>query len=453
MSIARQLASFVLGTHSEAIPEIARERAKMSLASTIASAAMGYSIQSTKIIRNIEKESGGREQSSVWFDDIKLPTSHAAKINALSSDAAACDDSDLRSIAHIGTIISTSSIAVGEYLSLPGKEILEAMVLGYEVAGRIDEALTPGRMQKGFHGCVSTVFGGAVAAGMLLKLDVNEMTQAISIAATSIGGMAIAADTSCAREYHAGFAAYSGIQAALAAKKGFIAEENVLEAPRGFLHVMGAQDVEAITRDWGGSWDIVTDMAIKLMPGAHPFHAITEAAVNAVVEANVNPQDVAQIVISAIQMRNWGSESHPTDLVSAAHSVIYFVACAVADKNFSWIHFSEEKMKDPIISELQDKVIFDPNPPPLPDRFTHHHGGTVTVILKNGQKFTSTCRAPRGSGPRGIDWTDVNCKYEELTRLAGMQQSQILESLQIIHRLESEKSINRLVEQLKFCST
>ena len=110
-------------------------------------------------------------------------------------------------------------------------------------------------------------------------------------------------------------------------------------------------------------------------------------------------------------------------------------------------------MKDPIISELQDKVIFDPNPPPLPDRFTHHHGGTVTVILKNGQKFTSTCRAPRGSGPRGIDWTDVNCKYEELTRLAGMQQSQILESLQIIHRLESEKSINRLVEQLKFCST
>lgn len=450
MSISRRLAAFVLGTHTGDIPHIARERAKMSIASTIASAAMGYHIKSTQIIRDLEKECGGSGQSSVWFDNAKLPTSHAARINALSSDAAASDDSDLRSIAHIGTIISSCSIAVGEHLSLQGKDILEAMVLGYEVAGRIDESLTPGRMQSGFHGSVSTVFGGAVATGKLLKLDVDQMTQAISIAATSIGGMAIAADTSWAREYHAGLSAYLGIQAAFAAQKGFVAEESVLEAPRGFLQAMGAQDIGAITEDWGGSWDIVTNMAIKLMPGAHPFHAITEAAVDAAIEGNVDPQDVAQIVISAIQMRNWGSESHPTDLVSAAHSVIYFVACAVADRDFSWIHFSKEKMEDPVISELQNKIIFDPNPPPLPDRFTHHHGGTVTVILKNGQKFTNTCKAPRGSGPRGIDWVDINNKYEILTKQAGMQQSQTLQSLQIIHHLEAATSIKGLMEQLKF---
>src|SRR5690606_6604575 len=104
------------------------------------------------------------------------------------------DDSDMRSIAHIGTIVSTTSMALGEQLGASGADVLAAMVVGYEVAGRIDEALTPGRMQRGFHGSVSTVFGGTVAAGRLLHLTPLEMAHAIALAATSIGGMAISAD-------------------------------------------------------------------------------------------------------------------------------------------------------------------------------------------------------------------------------------------------------------------
>jgi len=68
------------------------------------------------------------------------------------------------------------------------------MVVGYEIAGRIDEALTPGRMQRGFHGSVSTVFGGTVAAGRLLELPPYNRAHAIALAATSIGSMAISAD-------------------------------------------------------------------------------------------------------------------------------------------------------------------------------------------------------------------------------------------------------------------
>lgn len=62
----------------------------------------------------------------------------------------------LRSIAHIGTIISTTAVALGEHLRCSGAALSEAMVLGYEIVGRIDESLTPGRMQRGFHGPVST---------------------------------------------------------------------------------------------------------------------------------------------------------------------------------------------------------------------------------------------------------------------------------------------------------
>ena len=119
--------------------------------------------------------------------------------------------------------------------------MLAAMIVGYEVAGRIDEALTPGRMQRGFHGSVSTVFGGTVAAGRLLELPPLKMAHAIALAATSIGGMAISADTSCGREYHAGASAAAAVQAAFAAEAGFTGELSVLEHPRGFLAAMGAQ--------------------------------------------------------------------------------------------------------------------------------------------------------------------------------------------------------------------
>ena len=240
----------------------------------------------------------------------------------MASDAAASDDSDMRSIAHIGTIASAVGLAMGERLAAPGRDILAAMVLGYEIAGRVDEALTPGRMQRGFHGSVATIFGGAVTAGRLLQLDAERMTQAIVLAATSAGGLAIAADTSCAREYHAGLAALLGTQAALAAHAGFEGEPVLLDAPRGFFAAFNGQAVDEVARGLGDDWDIVTDMAIKLMPGAHPFHAIAEAAITAAIDGDVRPEAVRRIVIRAPQLDTWRKQAvQPHDLVGAAHSV------------------------------------------------------------------------------------------------------------------------------------
>src|SRR5512139_1539233 len=309
MSIAGELARFVTSTRVQDLPPLALERARMVIASTIASAAMGRNIPSSAIIRDLATEKGGTAEATVWFaSGRKLPATEAARVNAVASDAAASDDSDLRSIAHIGTIVSTVSLALGEQRKISGTDVLAAMVVGYEIAGRIDEALTPGRMQRGFHGSVSTVFGGTVAAGRLLKLPPLEMAHAIALAATSIGGMAISADTSCGREYHAGASAAAAVQAALAAQAGFTGELSVLEHPRGFLAAMGAQAVEDITRDLGASWDIVTDMAIKLMPGAHPFHATAEAASEAARIGNMLDRPSALGAVEAFQPKRGVAE-------------------------------------------------------------------------------------------------------------------------------------------------
>src|SRR5262249_28770795 len=152
-------------------------------------------IVSSRIIRELATERGGSPEATVWFDGgRRLPVADAARVNAVMSDAAASDDSDLRSIAHIGTIVSTTAIAMAGRTGWGGRDVRAAMVLGYESAGRIDEALPPGRGERGFHGSISTIFGGAVATGSLLGLSQAQMTQAIALAATSIGGLMVAAN-------------------------------------------------------------------------------------------------------------------------------------------------------------------------------------------------------------------------------------------------------------------
>ena len=282
MSIARELAGFLTQASYADLPPQAIEHAAMLISSTVASAACGSRIASSSIIRSLAKERSGTPDASIWFDSgAKLPVADVAQVNAVMSDAAASDDCDLRNIVHTGTTLVACSLAIGERTGSSGQDVLAAIVLGYEASGRIGEAITPIFQTRGFHGCLVSIFGGTVATARLLQLDEAHTAQAIALSATSIGGLRAAADTSVAREYHAGLAAMLGIHAAFAAQRGYMAEEHILETQRGFCAVYGDSDGEGVTRELGNSWDITTDMAIKLVPGGHPSHSLAEASANA----------------------------------------------------------------------------------------------------------------------------------------------------------------------------
>ena len=172
MSIARDLATFLTRTAYSDIPPQALEHGAMLISSTLASAAGGSGIASASIIRALAKERGGRPEASIWFDSgPKLPAPDAAQVNAVMSDAAASDDSDQRNIVHAGTTLVSTSLAIAERSGASGRDVLAAIVLGYEAAGRIGEAITPTFQTRGFHGCLVAIFGGAVATARLLQLD------------------------------------------------------------------------------------------------------------------------------------------------------------------------------------------------------------------------------------------------------------------------------------------
>lgn len=451
MTVARTLAQFLTETTTADLPAPTLDHAAMIIASTIASAAYGRNIVSTRIIRELAQERGGRSDAPVWFDPgLRLPVADAAQVNAVASDAAASDDSDLRNIVHCGTPLTATTLALAERTGASGPDILTAIVLGYEAAGRITDAI-PAFRTRGFHGCLGAIFAAAVSAGSLLRLDAAQLAQAIAISATSIGGLATAADTSVAREYHAGLAVTLGINAALAAQKGFLAEERILEARKGFFEAFGGVDgtvaAAVATAGLGESWDIVTDMAIKLVPGGHPYHALAEAGANAARDGKINADEVESITISRPGVTALTGPLHPATLIDMAHSPAYFVAAGAADHAFSWVHASPEKIADRVIHGLIDKVRVGAQP--TQDVARYRQGATVTVRTHDGRTSTSTVFLPTGSGALGIAWSDVDRKYRTLAPASGMSDRQIEGSLSLIHDFRSLTHVSALTNLLR----
>ncbi|SVA85264.1 uncharacterized protein METZ01_LOCUS138118 [marine metagenome] len=448
MSIARDLSAFITQVSYADIPPQALDHAAMLISSTVASAACGIGITSSKIMRDLANERGGTPDASIWFDSGgKLPVVSAAQVNAVMSDAAASDDSDLRNIVHAGTPLVSTSLAISERTGASGQDILAAIVLGYETSGRIGEAITPAFQTRGFHGCLVAIFGGTVAAARLLKLDEAQMAQAIALSATSIGGLRAAADTSESREYHAGSATMLGIQATLAAEKGYISEESIFETQRGFFATYGDTDGASVTQGLGDAWDIITDMAIKLVPGGHPSHSLAEAAANAARDGQVSPDEVETITLSRPGVTALTGPIHPAGLIDMAHSPAYFLAAGVADHEFSWAHATDAKITDPVIHQLIDKVRV--GAPPTQQVEEYKQGATVTIQTKDGRTFSSTVFAPKGAGSLGIDWCDVDAKYRSLVPGSGLSGQQIEGSLEVIHDFSSVKHVSELVDLLR----
>jgi 2-methylcitrate dehydratase PrpD len=393
-------------------------------------------------------ERGGKPDATLWFSDAaKLPVAAVARVNALMSDAAASDDSDLRNIVHAGTTASATSLAMAEKTGSSGEDVLAAIVLGYEVAGRINGAMIGGLQKKGFHGSIVSSFAGVVAAGRLMRLNSRQMTHAIALMSTSMGALHAAANTSTAREYHAGVAAVLGVNAAQAASMGFTTEESIFEGERGFFEVYGNKpDVSAVTRGFGERWSILTDMGIKLVPGGHPSHSTAEAAANAAREGNVKPDEVQTITISRPGFTALTGPRHPTDLIGIAHSPAYFAAAGVADRDYTWAHAFPEKINDPVIRGLLDKV--EVGPPPTQNLERYRSGAIVTIRTTDGRTYSSTVYAPKGAAILGIEWADVERKYRSLVPFAKLPQEKLEASMKVIRNFREARNVGELVALL-----
>jgi 2-methylcitrate dehydratase PrpD len=177
-------------------------------------------------------------QATVLGRDKRVDMANAALLNGITSHVFDFDDTHLKTIIHPAGPVASALLALAEVRGTKGRELIDALVLGVDVACRMGNAIYPDHYDRGWHITGSTgMLGSAAGCARLLGLDQRRTAMALGIAASQPAGLREQFGT-MTKSLHPGAAARVGLMAALMAQNGFTASARALEAPRGFAQVV-----------------------------------------------------------------------------------------------------------------------------------------------------------------------------------------------------------------------
>src|SRR5436190_2587098 len=237
MSLSREFAGFVAGLQYENLPSEVVDRAKgvtlQALSSALVAHHMPGSRQALALMQ--EEEIGGGGAATALCSGAKLTKAGAAFVNAETIFAGGKWDT-FRMLTHPGIAILPAALVAAETSGASGKEFLVAVAAGYEVMERMAAEFIPTVMSRGFHaGPVFGIFGAAMAAAKLQRLDENQIhsaiAQCVNLAAGNLEGA-----RSGGRSLREGGAVCNALLAVALAKHGTPGGETTLEGEAGFYH-------------------------------------------------------------------------------------------------------------------------------------------------------------------------------------------------------------------------
>ena len=236
--LSRQLGRFVSGLNYSGLPPKVIDKAKACLLHALAVGMVGSTTPGGKAaIKLMKEEESCSRGATILVNGSKATRMGAAFANSQLMRIPQQWDS-YRMLIHPGLTVIPASLATAELESSSGKDLLVAMVAGYEVATRLASDFIPSVQAHGFRSsAVFGVFGAAVATGKLLGLNENQMVSAIALAACFASGLLEGARVRTQEmEFQEPVATRNGILAALLAREGVNGAESALEGEAGFYY-------------------------------------------------------------------------------------------------------------------------------------------------------------------------------------------------------------------------
>ena len=438
-----RISTFVSGVRTADIPQDALDKARLGMTDFIGVAVAGSQEELGRIILEYGNRMGGVAEASIIAGDRKTSPEMAALVNGTMGHALDYDDMSVSPISHPSVFLAPAILAVGESIGASGLEALAAYVVGYEVAGCVAGPMFQSHYVQGWHS-TSTFgsLGAAAAVAWLLKLNARQVRMAIGIAASLACGLRQNFGT-MTKPLHAGKAAANGIQAAFLAQAGFTADAAIIEAPLGFAKVMGHDDEV----DWAkvginlGKTFVIAGpvgLAIKPYPSCGFTHTAIDCALD-LLQQGVKTEEIVEIELGTSPFDKQLLIHHrPKTGLEGKFSLEYCVARALASGGVRLNSFSEETIREPEVQRLIEGMKWvEKYPMPVMGTPEGFGAKSVTVTLKNGQKYDSTVRVARGMPTNPLSTREFNAKYrdcastvlsaevveESLSLLTGMQQA------------------------------
>lgn len=350
---------------------------------------------------------------TVGFDE-KVPLETALLANGLLSHVAELDDGVIDGIIHPGAPIFTSIFTVFQNNKIEWKLFVKAVVVGYEVACRIAEAIQPGHKLLGYHASATCgTLGVTMALATLSNFDKSQMKEALTIAlASSHGTLKVLEDRSELKPYNIASAIINGYIAYQMAKAGFRGADNPFEGEAGFFSQM-ARDV-----DYDKLINNNRDLCIfrtyfKPYASCRYTHPSLEAAMKIKNLYNIDVDQIESVLIStySIAIRHHDHTEVPN--LSSAKMCIPFAASVGLSIGSGGIDaFCDETINDPRIKELTRKVrvIEDTKYSSL---FPGQSIANMSVKTKDGISFSCTIDLPKGEPNNPMTQSDLFSKLKQ----------------------------------------
>ncbi|MEW6672454.1 MAG: MmgE/PrpD family protein [Thermodesulfobacteriota bacterium] len=442
------LARFAAGLTYDQIPAQIVERTKFCIIDTIAACTFGSELPWSKmIIRHATATSAPGSSSILGPEGYKVRPAMAALANGALAHSFELDNPRMPSIGiHSGAILVPAALAVGQELGAGGKDVITGFTAGLEVLSRIGSCARQSCEALGFHAPgVNGGFGGAMAAGSLMGLSAEQMTNALGIAGSLSSGLlefSRSGTGGMVKRLHLGRAAESGILAATLARDGFSGPQTILEGRFGFLNVYARNAAaEQLTKDLGKSWD-APFFAFKRFSCHLTAHAPVEGILDMKARYGFTGDDVASIVIEGNEkIVSHHNIPEPADVMLGQYSPAFCAALALFKDPLDPRSFSQESVNDPKIREVCRNTTL--RELPKEKRFEYVYGSILHVTLKDGRTITHEAPGFKGlpTGPFTLD--DLREKYLKLTyRLGGKEAVRLFDRLCDFENIEDVAGID-----------
>lgn len=450
-----QLAQWASSLEFDAIPDHVVEAAKTlvldCLGCTLYASAMPWS----RIVQEHVRAEAAPGLAGVWGTDLRTSVALSALANGTAGHGFEIDDVDHRSGLHVGSVTVPVALGFAEADGgWVGRDLLTALVAGFEVGLRVGIAIEPGHFLRGFHpqGTLGPIPATAVAARGL-RLDPAQTANAFGLASSMAAGLMGAQQGGMVKRLHAGRSGESGVVAARLAQRGFTGTDDVFDIDfGGFCSTLegkpgSTERLAELVPSLGEEW-LTPNVGYKIHASCAANHSTLDVVRRLRSEGGLAAGDVASVHVETSHhtVVHCGWAYVPGDVVNAQMSLRYGVAAMLEAGNASVDQYAVRRIHDPVLVELASRVDVVADESIDARGSTHRHTTRVDLELRDGRVLHGEASHRIGSQFEPVGRPEIEQKFAQLTdSLDGVDGSAIHDAVVGLEELTTTQALSDLL--------
>jgi len=451
-SVTEKVADFIANLEYSDFTTDIIDAAKESLLDFLGVAIAGYRKERlNKLLMDYVLKIDGQEESTILGKDKKVSAIHAALINGTSGHCLDLDDGHRQALGHPGVCVVPAALALAESFGSSGKQLLAAIIAGYEIFIRIGKSMNPAIFARGFHTTgVCGTLAAAASATKILAMDQARICDTLGIAATQSAGLLIVIHSGqMMKPINAGKAAYNGVLSAILSQAGANGPQNILEDKDGFGQAFAGNWEPAVILDDLGQRFSITESYRKLYPACRHSHAAIDAALSLIKTGKFTVEQIAKIKVTTYPaaLKLTQKTQMPEDEPGTRFNLAFAVCLALAKGQAGLSDFSMESIKNRHIRQLFEKVQFISDPS-FESREDNFRGAQVEIFLSDNTVVKQKVLLPKGEPENPAAPEELEDKFKScIVNFWTEQKTEAV--MQAVRNLEQIENIAELTQLIR----